>query len=258
MRMIELDPPGTLCQNQLALDVVRAAGARTFCEIGVGTGSLALALCRNGLRGVGVEYSAAAAAVARQRLEQQIGAGAFRLIEGDFLALPAPDQPFDVALSMMVMEHIEDDLEFARRLRSWVKPGGTVIVGVPARMDRWGIEDVAAGHFRRYERRDLRAVLTAAGLEDVVVRSASVPTANLTFHLSNLLVRSAWAGRDASHSQRERTELSGLHDVPFKTLFPAPFKLLLNPIAMYPLFVLQRAFYGTGLGLTIVGSGRRS
>ena len=250
--MIELDPPGTLCQNQAVLDLVRASRAQTFCEVGVGTGSLSLALCRNGLRGVGIELSSAAAAVARQRLP-----GDFHLIEGDFMSMPPPGETFDVGVSMMVMEHIEDDVAFVRRLVSLVRRGGTVIVGVPARMDRWGVEDEAAGHFRRYERGDVSRVMAAAGLDGVVIRSVSVPAANITFHLSNLLVRSAWARR-RSLSQQERTELSGLHDVPFKTMFPAPFKVLLNPVAMYPLFVLQRAFYGTDWGLTIVASGKRS
>jgi SAM-dependent methyltransferase len=249
--MIELDPPGTLCQNQAVLELVRALRARTFCEVGVGTGSLSLALCRIGLRGVGIELSSPAAAVARQRLP-----GDFHLIEGDFLSMPPPDEEFDVALSMMVMEHIEDDAAFARRLASLVGPGGTVILGVPARRDRWGVEDEAAGHLRRYERGDLGRVMAAGGLHDVVIRSVSVPAANITFHLSNLLVRSAWSRRQ-SLSQQERTELSGLHDVPFKTMFPVAFKLVLNPVAMYPLFVLQRAFYGTDWGLTFVASGKR-
>ncbi len=249
--MIELDPPGTLCQNQAVLDLVRASRAQTFFEVGVGTGSLSMALCRSGLRGVGIELSPAAAAVARQRLP-----GDFHLIEGDFMSMPPPDEMFDVALSMMVMEHIEDDAAFARRLASLVRPGGTVILGVPARMDRWGVEDEAAGHFRRYERGDIRRVMAAAGLGDIVIRSVSVPAANITFHISNLLVRSAWSRRQTL-SQQERTALSGLHDVPFKTMFPAPFKLLLNPVAMYPLFVVQRAFFGTDWGLTIVASGKR-
>jgi SAM-dependent methyltransferase len=255
--MIELDPPGTLCQNRVVLDIARQSKARCFYEVGVGTGSLSLALCRRGLRGVGVEYSPAAAAAARRRLERDIRSGAFRLVEGDFLALEPPQKSFDLSISMMVIEHIKDDVAFARRLASVVRPGGSVVIGVPARMDRWGVEDKAAGHFRRYERDGLRQVLVNAGLVDIEVLSASVPAANVTFHLSNFLIGRSGVAQKLSLPQEERTKLSGLHDVPLKTMFPPLFKLLLNPVAMYPLFVLQRAFYRTGLGLTLVACGRQ-
>jgi SAM-dependent methyltransferase len=255
--MIRLDPPGTLCQNQAVIEVVASVGARTFLEVGVGTGSLSQALCRRGLRGVGIEFSPSATTIAKHALERQIASDAFRLIEGDFMTADAPRDEFDVAVSMMVMEHIEDDRAFVQRLVAAVRPGGAAIVGVPARMDHWGIEDEAAGHFRRYERKSLHDLFSAAGLEGISVRSVSVPVANIAFRASNFLVQRAGAARKLSLSQRERTELSGLHDVPFKTMFPSPFKLLFNPVAMYPAFVLQRAFYGTGLGLTLVASGMK-
>jgi hypothetical protein len=37
---------------------------------------------------------------------------------------------------------------------------------------------------------------------------------------------------------------------------PAWAKIVLNRYALYPLFVVQRLFYGTGLGVTMLGLGR--
>jgi SAM-dependent methyltransferase len=255
--MVRLAPPGTLCQNQALLEIVARSGARTFCEIGPGDGELSAALCRRGMQGVGIEVSAAAAAIARSALRDQIQAGMFRLVEGDFMAMADPPSGFDLAVSFMVMEHVQDDATFAARIVNVVRPGGMVIVGVPGRMDRWGIEDGTAGHFRRYEKAGLQQLLMNAGLEAVDVRSVSVPVANLSFHVGNFLIRRAGEERKLQLSQQQRTESSGIRDIPFKTVFPAPFKLILNPVAMYPFFVLQRMFYGTSLGLTLVGSGRR-
>jgi SAM-dependent methyltransferase len=255
--MVRLPPPGTLCQTQAVLELVASSGARTFCEVGPGAGEVSAALCKRGLRGVGIELSAEAAAIARSSLIDLIDQGRYRLVEGDFMTMEPPESGFDLALSLMVMEHVEDDARFAARVVGLVKPGGTVIIGVPGRMDRWGIEDVTAGHVRRYERLDLRSRLVGAGLEGVEVRSVSVPVANLLFHASNFLIRRAGEDRKLELSQQERTEASGIREIPFKTVFPAPFKLVLNPLGMYPFFLLQRLFYGSALGLTLLGSGRR-
>lgn len=256
--MVSLPPPGTLCQNQAVLELVMSSGAKTFCEIGPGAGEVSKALCKRGMSGVGIELSAPAAAIARTTLKDQIDAGRYRLVEGDFMTMPPFESGFDLALSLMVMEHIKDDAQFAARLVQLVKPGGMVIIGVPGRMDRWGIEDVTAGHVRRYERLDLRSRLAGAGLERVEVRSVSVPIANVLFHVSNFLIRRAGEDRKLELSQEERTETSGIREIPFKTVFPAPFRLVLNPVAMYPFLVLQRLFYRSSLGLTLLGSGRRA
>jgi hypothetical protein len=112
------------------------------------------------------------------------------------------------------------------------------------------------GHLRRYERGDLEAVLRQAGLEEVEVWSAAVPVANLLFHLGNFLVRRSTGEEVVRQSQREQTETSGIREVPWKTVFPSWCRLLLNRRALFPLFVVQRLFYRTGLGLTLIGSGR--
>ena len=253
--MIRLAPPGTLCQTQAVLERVATTKATTFCEIGPGAGDMSLALCRRGMHGMGVEFSPSAAAIARSTLRGPIERGQYKLVEGDFMAMDSPGSGFDLALSLMVMEHVQDDAEFLDRMVRLVKPGGLVMVCVPARMDRWGVEDDTAGHYRRYERSDLERGMKAAGLVAVEVRSISVPIANLTFHASNFLVLRAGESRKAGLTQREQTESSGIRDIPFKTVFPPPFRFLLNPVSMYPFFVAQRLFYGSSLGLTLLGSG---
>src|SRR5579859_3779001 len=218
--MVRLAPPDTLCQTQAVLELVAPNRARTFCEIGPGAGDLSAALCRAGLRGLGVELSSPAAGIARHALRELIEEGRYRLLEGDFMSMDDVGSSFDLALSMMVMEHVQDDSDFLERMAKVVRPGGMVLVGVPARMDRWGIEDETAGHYRRYERDGLVRALKAAGLERIEVRSVAVPIANLTFHVSNFLVRRAGEGRKLELSQRDRTDLSGIRDIPFKTTFP--------------------------------------
>jgi hypothetical protein len=138
-----------------------------------------------------------------------------------------------------------------------VKPGGHVIIGVPGRPDLWGIEDETVGHVRRYDRASLADVLTRAGLRNVQVWSVAVPVANLLFRLGNAMIRLSGEPRKKALSAREQTEESGIRRIPFKTVFPPAFRLILNRYTMAPLFVLQRLFYGSDFGLTLVGFGEK-
>ena len=129
---------------------------------------------------------------------------------------------------------------------------------MPGRPDLWGIEDETVGHVRRYDRARLSGVLTRAGLRNVHVWSVAVPVANLLFRLGNAMIRASGEARKKSLSTRQQTEESGIRKIPFKTVFPPAFRLLLNRYTMAPLFVLQRLFYGSDLGLTLLAFGEKS
>ena len=156
----------------------------------------------------------------------------------------------------MVMEHVEDDVGFVRKVSKLVHPGGYVAICVPGRRDHWSFEDETVGHLRRYDRTDLQQVLEAGGLRDVQIWSVAVPTANVLFRISDWLVRHSNEAKKVGLSQREQTETSGLREIPWKTVFPSWIKLILNRYTLYPLFLIQRLFYRTGLGVTMLGFGR--
>ena len=58
-----------------------------------------------------------------------------------------------------VLEHIDDDRLFVRRLYDIIRPGGFLYLTVPAFNWLWSISDVDAMHYRRYTRRTLTDVL---------------------------------------------------------------------------------------------------
>ena len=62
-----------------------------------------------------------------------------------------------------VIEHIEDDREFLRTIRSAFSNCQCVIVTVPARPEAWSEWDEYYGHFRRYSPETLRKTLSAIG-----------------------------------------------------------------------------------------------
>jgi hypothetical protein len=154
------------------------------------------------------------------------------------------------------MEHVTDDLDFARKMAQLVKPGGWVAICVPGRADHWSFEDQTVGHLRRYERDELRTILKSANLIDIDVWSVAVPTANLLFGFGNFLARRSGESAKIKFSKIDQTKASGLREIPWKTTFPIFFKFLLNRYTLYPLCVIQRIFYRTDLGITILAFGR--
>jgi SAM-dependent methyltransferase len=82
--------------------------------------------------------------------------------------LPFEDGAFDLVTATDVLEHIPDDHGAARELRRVTKPGGALLVTVPAYQWLWSQHDDSHHHQRRYTLRRLRAVLAGAGWRPAV------------------------------------------------------------------------------------------
>jgi SAM-dependent methyltransferase len=75
---------------------------------------------------------------------------------------------FDAVLCLNVLEHVEYDGAALGQVRSWLAPGGVLVLQVPAHQWLFGSIDMALGHWRRYTRRQLADVLVTAGFELVM------------------------------------------------------------------------------------------
>lgn len=256
MKMVKIDPPGSFCTYAAVFELINKINAKTFIEVGCGAGNLSLQLCERGLNGVGLDFSDLAIESASKSLKSYIDSGQYRLLQADLMEMSSKEPIYDVGISLMVMEHVEADQEFIRNIAAFVKPGGHLILGVPGRKDKWSIEDETVGHFRRYDRQDLQQLLEHSGLQDIDIWSVAVPTANILYGIGNLLIRHSAEMDKKVQDMREQTSSSGVREIPFKTVFPASFKLLLNRYTLSPLFIIQRWFYKTGLGLTMLAVGR--
>jgi SAM-dependent methyltransferase len=80
--------------------------------------------------------------------------------ESDYLRTLRLDSIF----STNMLEHIKDDVAVLRDMASAVSPGGRVVNLVPAYRYLYGEADRVIGHYRRYERDELRAKMEAAGI----------------------------------------------------------------------------------------------
>jgi SAM-dependent methyltransferase len=69
--------------------------------------------------------------------------------------LPYDEASFDLVAALDILEHVEDDRASAHALASLVRPGGWLLVPVPAHQALWGSHDRRLHHLRRYGRRQV-------------------------------------------------------------------------------------------------------
>lgn len=77
----------------------------------------------------------------------------------------ARKERYDLVTSFDVVEHVEDDVAFLRELGSRLRPGGRLLVTVPAYPFLWSVFDELNHHKRRYTRPRLERAIAAARLE---------------------------------------------------------------------------------------------
>ena len=81
----------------------------------------------------------------------------------------------DTAVYINVFEHIDDDQAEAKRVAKLLESGGHLIIFVPALQGLYSNFDKSIGHYRRYTKKDLRALCKAADLEIVRLRYMDMP-----------------------------------------------------------------------------------
>lgn len=130
---------------------------RRILEVGCGTGFVLEGLEKAGGIVCGVDSSLVGLRYARRRVSGPL----IRCDAGD---LPF-DREFDLAFLCDVIEHSSDDAAVLRAAAQALKPGGLVVITVPAHAWLWSPLDVASGHKRRYSRAGLAAVMRQANFD---------------------------------------------------------------------------------------------
>lgn len=155
-------------RNELIVWALRehAPSARSFLEIGCGTGYVLMGLHRAfpHMELTGAEIHEAGLRFTRQRLANAT------LFQMDARHIPF-DAEFDAVGAFDVIEHIDEDVDVLTEMRRAVKPGGTILVSVPQHRWLWSAADDYARHRRRYCRAEVRSKFLIAGLEVVTTLS---------------------------------------------------------------------------------------
>lgn len=72
---------------------------------------------------------------------------------------------YDLIALLDVLEHVPDDLGSLKAIRRLLKPGGALVLTVPANKWMWSAHDVAHHHFRRYTKGELARLFRQAGYD---------------------------------------------------------------------------------------------
>jgi SAM-dependent methyltransferase len=152
-------------------------------EVGCGPGFLLAQLRELGWTVSGLEISEFAAQHAREKLGLAVSVGPLEN------ATCSPDT-IQAAYMGDVLEHLPRPLQSLQAVRTWMQPGGVLVVEVPstmnapsARLGMWVYRQrrafktlrIPPYHLCEYVPDTLRAMLAAAGFEVITVRQSTVP-----------------------------------------------------------------------------------
>jgi SAM-dependent methyltransferase len=127
---------------------------REVLDIGGGAGNMAHHLAHYG-HVTGLDYNSRPLAVAAQR--------ALDVCQGMGNGVPFADDRFDLVALLDTVEHIGDELGVFQECLRVLKPGGKLIVTVPAFMWLWSYNDEINDHKRRYTVPELQLKLEVTG-----------------------------------------------------------------------------------------------
>ena len=147
-------------------DMCRPHLGNRVLEVGAGTGSITEQYA-NGRDLLVIDPSDWCVAALRRRFAH---AENVTVRKADLDALSDSNREFDSAVMINVLEHIEDDVAALRTLRRLLRPGGRIVLYVPALNGLYGAYDRKVGHFRRYAPWRMREIVREASLEPIVVR----------------------------------------------------------------------------------------
>lgn len=221
--------------------LLKPLAIESVLEIGAGQGGFGARFASR-WRYVGVEPDPASAAVAAGRVAPRGGT----ILHGTTALLPG-DARYDLVCAFEVLEHLEDDVAALADWADRIRPGGWLMLSVPAHQGRMGPIDVVAGHYRRYERSQLVELLARTGLRDAEAHAYGFPLGYLLEAGRNLL-----ASRVARPDSMDlRTGASG------RLLQPRGRLGILTRLVTAPFRRLQRPFARSDLGTGFVAIARR-
>lgn len=92
-------------------------------EVGCASGAFLHQMANQGWHVQGIEFSEKAALAAAE--------SGYRVHVGPLESAPEPDEPFDLIVGWMVLEHLHDPVGGLRKLRKWAKPGARLVASIP-------------------------------------------------------------------------------------------------------------------------------
>jgi SAM-dependent methyltransferase len=160
-----------------------------FLEIGCGNGNVLQELeqvCEGGTV-IGIDLFSEGLRFARRRVSSP-------LIQADIYSTPFK-VPFEMIGLFDVLEHLPDDIDVLKQVRTMLPNNGALLITVPAYKSLWSYADHHANHKRRYSRLDLEQKLLEAGFKVEYV----------TYYMMSI-VPLVWLGRMLANRALKRSQ----------------------------------------------------
>jgi SAM-dependent methyltransferase len=170
------------------------------------------------------------------------------VLPADHTGVPA-GRRYDLVCAFEVLEHLADD---NAALADWVRlvrPGGHLMLSVPAFGRRFGPMDSRVGHYRRYDPDQLAARLVGAGLVEPRIQVYGWPLGYALEAVRNRMDARHLAADAREPTPAERTAASGRHQQPGGGAAGRGIEL-----ATLPFRYLQRLAPDRGTGLVAVAT----
>ena len=238
-------PPGNILQYiylSQRLDYYQKKGFDSFLKIGSGNGNVSNIFLKKGFRGLGFDLNKSACDNNKLKNGKFIKDKKYRVLNDNFIDKGIIEK-YDIIISCMVIEHMPTYIlkEYFEKCKKVLSEKGVIITLVPSSMKHWGIEDDIAGHVKRYEFEDINNLGPEDSFKVIKNVGLTYPLSNIFLSLSNSLIKKSESDK-LKLSQQEKTIYTGNRDVKFKTTFPSVFNIVLNPVVMYPFYLLQLLF----------------
>jgi SAM-dependent methyltransferase len=210
-----------------------SAGRLHVLDAGCGTGGLILRLraAHPEWKYSGIDFMPLACELARERCGPDVDVRVASVTD-----LPFADESFDAVVSADVICQVVNPEVAVREFFRVLRPGGVVVINVPAYMWMWSYHDDSCETKHRYTRPEINALFGAAGFVD-----------RKTTHWNALPFPLLWAKRKIFKSSRDTSDVK---------LYPAPVEAGLNG-----LMAIERAWLEAGgkwaWGTSVFGVARK-
>lgn len=244
--------PRYLMRRSRVLALADGLTPGSLLEVGPGAGTLLMEFSERGFDCEALEPSGEAREMAT------------RLLAASGKSIPVHaesgadwDGKYDVVFAFDVLEHIEHDAEALAQWHRWLRPGGHLLLSVPARMRLWTAGDEWAGHFRRYEWDQLQSLVERQGFAIEKFECYGFPLTNITERASapayrKLMHRAA----DAEDERQRNNDRSGVDRRPHLRVYPLMASLP-GKLALRTFLAAQRLFLRRDWGSGYILRARR-
>ena len=133
-----------------------------FLDIGCGIGDVSSFLAKKGWRGKAIDISSEAISRAHKNLNSFPGV---QVAKKNFLE---EEGSYRTVILWDCLEHFEDDRTALKKIYSLLCDGGHLLIAVPTNPREWRWDDTFYGHYRRYKKCELDALLVSCDFTPVL------------------------------------------------------------------------------------------